>query len=179
MDISCTAINMLLFLLGGYLFKATTPNSQKASHMLFSKFLFCLIITLSLELKRKRGKEGDPPLTTSTISCPLAVMILVFCLWYQWPLITWDGFTLWRQHGRSLWFILILASFTTEDPPPQSGSHVLLLSLPAITPSNLFSGLLFDHTEFSFKLSESDSELTGRLVFLSSLTQKHCSFYQV
>ena len=118
MDISCTAINMLLFLLGGYLFKATTPNSQKASHMLFSKFLFCLIITLSLELKRKRGKEGDPPLTTSTISCPLAVMILVFCLWYQWPLITWDGFTLWRQHGRSLWFILILASFTTEDPPP-------------------------------------------------------------
>lgn len=117
MDISCTAIIMLLFLLGGYLFKATTPNSQKAYHMLFSTFLFCLIITLGLELKRKRGKEGDPPLTTSTVSCPLAVMILVFCLWYQWPLITWDGFTLWLQHGKSLWFILILASFTTEDTP--------------------------------------------------------------
>ena len=68
MDISCTTIIMLLFLLGGYLFKATTPNSQKASHMLFSKFLFCLIITLSLELKRKRGKEGDPPLTTAQLA---------------------------------------------------------------------------------------------------------------
>jgi len=47
LDMSYTAITMLFFF-GGYLFKATTQNNQKASHMLSSKFLFCLIITLSL-----------------------------------------------------------------------------------------------------------------------------------
>lgn len=45
--------------------------------------------------------------------------------------------------------------------PPQSGSHVLALSLPEVSPSNLFSGLLFHQTEFSFKLSENYSELEG------------------
>lgn len=130
-------------------------------------------------IKKKKGKRGRPSsdykhnqLPISSYDPGLLPLISVASNnmgWVHSVASAWEEFMV---HPHSCLFY--------NGRHPQSGSHVLLLSLPAITPSNLFSELLlFDHTEFSFKLSESDSELTGGLVFLSSLTQKHCFFYQV